>query len=299
MRRERFDVVLSDVVMPEMDGYELFQAARREAPDTPVVLMTAFYYDQDHVIKRSRHRGARRRALQEAGQPRAPGEDARGAGHAGSATSFLTLKSFPSLALREPGVLPVLKHGQLVARGELDVRDVLAEVRLVLQRDAARDADGVGHGRFIAQARRRCPAPRPASAASVMRRAPLAPRSVRAASTSVAPVVATSSSKSTRRPAQRARARAKARGDVRAPSGDREPGLRRRGAGARERRLDDRRAVRARQRAGEREDRVAALAAHARDVARDRHDRVEAKLAHALGEPLDQHVERVVPRRRT
>ena len=48
IRRERFDLVLSDVV---------FQAARREAPDTPVVLMTAFYYDQDHVIKRSRLEG--------------------------------------------------------------------------------------------------------------------------------------------------------------------------------------------------------------------------------------------------
>src|SRR5262249_4219776 len=57
MRREKFDLVLSDVVMPEMDGYELFQAARREAPGTPVVLMTAFYYDQDHVIKRSRLEG--------------------------------------------------------------------------------------------------------------------------------------------------------------------------------------------------------------------------------------------------
>jgi PAS domain S-box-containing protein len=57
LRRESFDLVLSDVVMPEMDGYELFQAARREAPDTPVVLMTAFYYDQDHVIKRSRLEG--------------------------------------------------------------------------------------------------------------------------------------------------------------------------------------------------------------------------------------------------
>jgi PAS domain S-box-containing protein len=57
LRQEPFDLVLSDVVMPEMDGYELFQAARREAPDTPVVLMTAFYYDQDHIIKRSRLEG--------------------------------------------------------------------------------------------------------------------------------------------------------------------------------------------------------------------------------------------------
>ncbi len=57
LRKERFDLVLSDVVMPEMDGYELFQTARREAPETPVVLMTAFYYDQDHIIKRSRLEG--------------------------------------------------------------------------------------------------------------------------------------------------------------------------------------------------------------------------------------------------
>ena len=57
LRGGGFDLVLSDVVMPEMDGYELFQTARREAPETPVVLMTAFYYDQDHVIKRSRLEG--------------------------------------------------------------------------------------------------------------------------------------------------------------------------------------------------------------------------------------------------
>jgi PAS domain S-box-containing protein len=54
---EHFDAVLSDVVMPEMDGYQLFQEVRRRSPGTVVVLMTAFYYDRDHVIKRSRLEG--------------------------------------------------------------------------------------------------------------------------------------------------------------------------------------------------------------------------------------------------
>jgi hypothetical protein len=40
-----------------MDGYQLFQEVRRRSPGTVVVLMTAFYYDRDHVIKRSRLEG--------------------------------------------------------------------------------------------------------------------------------------------------------------------------------------------------------------------------------------------------
>jgi PAS domain S-box-containing protein len=51
--RQQFDVVLSDVVMPDMDGYQLYQAVKNKTPDLPVVLMTAFNYDRDHVIKRS------------------------------------------------------------------------------------------------------------------------------------------------------------------------------------------------------------------------------------------------------
>ena len=53
----RFDVVLSDVVMPNMDGYELYQAIRERFPDLPVLMMTAFHYDKDHIIKRSRLKG--------------------------------------------------------------------------------------------------------------------------------------------------------------------------------------------------------------------------------------------------
>jgi PAS domain S-box-containing protein len=52
-----FDVVLSDVVMPNMDGYELYTEIRRRFPGMPVLMMTAFHYDRDHVIKRSRIQG--------------------------------------------------------------------------------------------------------------------------------------------------------------------------------------------------------------------------------------------------
>jgi CheY-like chemotaxis protein len=51
------DVVVSDVVMPDMDGYDLFMELKERAPQVPVVLMTAYYYDKDHVIKRSRLEG--------------------------------------------------------------------------------------------------------------------------------------------------------------------------------------------------------------------------------------------------
>jgi two-component system response regulator FlrC len=49
--------VLTDVVMPNMDGYELYAAIQERRPDLPVLMMTAFHYDKDHIIKRSRMAG--------------------------------------------------------------------------------------------------------------------------------------------------------------------------------------------------------------------------------------------------
>ncbi len=52
-----FDVILTDVVMPEMDGYELYSIVRERYPNLPVLMMTAFHYDKDHIIKRSKLKG--------------------------------------------------------------------------------------------------------------------------------------------------------------------------------------------------------------------------------------------------
>lgn len=57
IQSEPFDVLLTDVVMPNMDGHELYQRCRALKPKLPVLLMTAFHHDKDHIIKQSRLEG--------------------------------------------------------------------------------------------------------------------------------------------------------------------------------------------------------------------------------------------------
>lgn len=54
---EPVDLLLSDVVMPRMDGHELYLAVHEQYPELPVLMMTAFHYDKDHIIKRSKIEG--------------------------------------------------------------------------------------------------------------------------------------------------------------------------------------------------------------------------------------------------
>ena len=57
IRSQRFDLVLSDIKMPNRDGYEVFAAVREVNPECPVVLITGFGYDPNHTIVRASREG--------------------------------------------------------------------------------------------------------------------------------------------------------------------------------------------------------------------------------------------------
>lgn len=52
-----FDLVLSDISMPDQNGYQVFAAARRLDATVPVILMTGFGYDPHHSIVRASQEG--------------------------------------------------------------------------------------------------------------------------------------------------------------------------------------------------------------------------------------------------
>lgn len=52
-----FDLIVSDIKMPDRNGYEVFAAARSVKQDVPVILMTGFGYDPHHSIVRASQEG--------------------------------------------------------------------------------------------------------------------------------------------------------------------------------------------------------------------------------------------------
>lgn len=52
-----FDLIISDIQMPDHNGYEVFAAARKHCPGVPVILMTGFGYDPHHSIVRASQEG--------------------------------------------------------------------------------------------------------------------------------------------------------------------------------------------------------------------------------------------------
>jgi len=52
-----FDLVVSDIKMPDKTGYDVFAAARKGSQTLPVILMTGFGYDPSHSIVRASQEG--------------------------------------------------------------------------------------------------------------------------------------------------------------------------------------------------------------------------------------------------
>lgn len=52
-----YDLVISDIQMPDRNGYEVFSSARKHCPGVPVILMTGFGYDPHHSIVRASQDG--------------------------------------------------------------------------------------------------------------------------------------------------------------------------------------------------------------------------------------------------
>ncbi|MAY75153.1 MAG: hypothetical protein CMJ31_10625 [Phycisphaerae bacterium] len=52
-----FDMIVSDIQMPDRNGYEVFASARRANPGAKVILMTGFGYDPHHSIVRASQEG--------------------------------------------------------------------------------------------------------------------------------------------------------------------------------------------------------------------------------------------------
>lgn len=57
LEKATFDLVISDIKMPDKTGYDVFAAARRTSQTLPVILMTGFGYDPNHSIVRASQEG--------------------------------------------------------------------------------------------------------------------------------------------------------------------------------------------------------------------------------------------------
>jgi CheY-like chemotaxis protein len=58
-RLSTYDVILADIRLPDISGYEVFHRLRQAQPQARVILMTAYGYDPSHAIVKARQEGLR------------------------------------------------------------------------------------------------------------------------------------------------------------------------------------------------------------------------------------------------
>jgi CheY-like chemotaxis protein len=54
-----YDVIIVDIRLPDMNGYDVFKKLRVFQPDVPIVLMSTFGYDPSHSWVKARQEGCR------------------------------------------------------------------------------------------------------------------------------------------------------------------------------------------------------------------------------------------------
>lgn len=57
IEQDELDLIISDIRMPDVTGYEIFAAAHTRRPDVPVMLITGFGYDPSHSLLRASREG--------------------------------------------------------------------------------------------------------------------------------------------------------------------------------------------------------------------------------------------------
>ena len=50
LRHNKIDILVTDIAMPDMDGYELYKRASELFQDMPIIMMTGFGYDPNHAL---------------------------------------------------------------------------------------------------------------------------------------------------------------------------------------------------------------------------------------------------------
>ena len=59
IQSEKVDILITDIAMPDMDGYELYTRSVEIKPDLPIIMMTGFGYDPFHTMVNAKKAGLR------------------------------------------------------------------------------------------------------------------------------------------------------------------------------------------------------------------------------------------------
>ena len=50
IQTKHIDMLVTDIAMPDMDGYELYKRTKEIRPNLPIIMMTGFGYDPNHTV---------------------------------------------------------------------------------------------------------------------------------------------------------------------------------------------------------------------------------------------------------